>query len=78
MNWESMQMNKIQYDALGMTEEEITSEIMHKMLDEILAQLNKGEKSNAARLERAVLDDDGNMTIKQYYLTVSFGERDVI
>ena len=68
-------MNKIEYDALGMSENEITRELMHKMLDEILTKLEKGEKANTARMDRAFLTDEGEMKIKEYYINIRFGER---
>lgn len=68
-------MNKIEYDATGFSEEEITRELMHKMLDEILTKLENGEKANTARLDRAFLTDEGEMKIKEYYISIRFGER---
>lgn len=68
-------MNKIEYDAIGFSEEEITREVMHKMLDEILTKLENGEKANTARLDRAFLTDEGEMKIKEYYINIRFGER---
>ena len=39
-------MNEIEYDALGTSENEITREILHKMLDEMLTKIeNKHSKT---------------------------------
>ena len=69
-------MNEIEYDALGTSENEITREIMHKMLDEMLAKVENGEEVNTARLERAFLTDEGEIKIKEYCLKILLGERD--
>lgn len=68
-------MNKIEYDALGMSENEIARELMHKMLDELLTQMENGEKANTARMDRAFLTDEGEIKIKEYYISIKFGER---
>lgn len=68
-------MNKIEYDALGMSENEITRELMHKMLDELLTKLENGEEANTARMDRAFLTDEGEMLVKEYYISIKFGER---
>lgn len=69
-------MNIIEYDALGTSENEITREIMHKMLDEMLTKIENGENVNTARLERAFLNDEGEIKIKEYCLKILLGERD--
>ena len=69
-------MNEIEYDALGTSENDITREIMHKMLDEMLTKIENGEEVNTARLDRAYLTDDGEMKIKEYYIKIRLGERE--
>ena len=69
-------MNEIEYDALGTSENEITREIMHKMLDEMLTKIENGEEVNTARLERAFLNDEGEIKIKEYCLKILLGERE--
>lgn len=69
-------MNEIEYDALGTSENDITREIMHKMLDEMLTKIENGEEVNTARLERAYLNDEGEIKIKEYCLKILLGERD--
>ena len=69
-------MNIIEYDAIGMSESEITKEIMHKMLDEMLTKVENGEEVNTARLERAFLTDEGEIKIKEYCLKILLGERE--
>ena len=69
-------MNEIEYDALGTSENEITREILHKMLDEMLTKIEKGEEVNTARLERAFLNDEGEMKIKEYCLKILLGEKE--
>lgn len=69
-------MNEIEYDALGTSENDITREIMHKMLDEMLTKIENGEEVNTARLERAFLNDEGEIKIKEYCLKILLGERD--
>lgn len=69
-------MNEIEYDALGTSENEITREIMHKMLDEMLTKIENGEEVNTARLERAYLTDEGEIKIKEYCLKILLGERE--
>lgn len=69
-------MNEIEYDALGTSENDITREIMHKMLDEMLTKIENGENVNTARLERAFLNDEGEIKIKEYCLKILLGERD--
>lgn len=69
-------MNIIEYDALGTSENEITREILHKMLDELLTKVENGEEVNTARLERAYLTDEGEIKIKEYCLKILLGERD--
>lgn len=69
-------MNEIEYDALGMSENEITREILHKMLDEMLTKVENGENVNTARLERAYLNDEGEIKIKEYCLKILLGERE--
>lgn len=68
-------MNKIEYDALGMSENEITRELMHKMLDELLTKIENGEEANTARMDRAFLTDEGEIKIKEYYINIRLGER---
>lgn len=68
-------MNKIEYDALGTSENEITREILHKMLDEMLTKIENGEEVNTARLERAYLTDEGEIKIKEYCLKILLGEK---
>lgn len=68
-------MNEIEYDALGTSENDITREIMHKMLDEMLTKIENGEEVNTARLERAYLNDEGEIKIKEYCLKILLGER---
>lgn len=69
-------MNEIEYDALGTSENEITREILHKMLDEMLTKVENGENVNTARLERAYLTDEGEIKIKEYCLKILLGERE--
>lgn len=69
-------MNVIEYDAIGTSENDITREIMHKMLDEMLTKVENGEEVNTARLERAFLTDEGEIKIKEYCLKILLGERD--
>lgn len=69
-------MNEIEYDALGTSENDITREIMHKMLDEMLTKVENGEEVNTARLERAYLNDEGEIKIKEYCLKILLGERE--
>lgn len=69
-------MNEIEYDALGMSENEIAREILHKMLDEMLTKIENGENVNTARLERACLNDEGEIKIKEYCLKILLGERE--
>lgn len=69
-------MNEIEYDALVTSESEITKEIMHKMLDEMLTKIENGEEVNAARMERAFLTDEGEIKIKEYCLKILLGERE--
>lgn len=69
-------MNEIEYDALGTSENEITREILHKMLDEMLTKVENGENVNTARLERAYLNDEGEIKIKEYCLKILLGERE--
>lgn len=69
-------MNNIDYNALGMSENEITREILHKMLDEMLTKVENGENVNSGRLERAYLNDEGEMKIKEYNIKIYLGERE--
>lgn len=69
-------MNKIEYDALGMSENEITREILHKMLDDMLTKVENGENVNSGRLERAYLTDEGEIKIKEYNIKINLGERE--
>ena len=69
-------MNKIEYDALGMSENEIAREILHKMLDDMLTKVENGEEVNSGRLERAYLNDEGEMKIKEYNIKIYLGERE--
>ena len=69
-------MNNIDYNALGMNESEITREILHKMLDDMLTKVENGENVNTARLERAYLNDEGEMKIKEYNIRILLGERE--
>lgn len=69
-------MNEIEYDALGTSENEITREILHKMLDELLDKVENSDKVNTARLERAYLNDEGEIKIKEYCLKILLGEKD--
>ena len=68
-------MNNIDYNALGMSENEITREILHKMLDELLAKVENGENINTAGLERAYLNDEGEIKIKEYKIKILLEER---
>ena len=68
-------MNNIDYNALGMSENEITKEILHKMLDELLTKVENGENINTAGLERAYLNDEGEMKIKEYKIKILLEER---
>lgn len=69
-------MNSIEYNAMGMSEDEITREILHKMLDDMLTKVENGEEVNTARLERAYLNDEGEIKIKEYNIKIYLGERD--
>ena len=69
-------MNNIDYNTMGMSEAEITREILHKMLDDMLTKVENGEEVNTARLERAYLTDEGEIKIKEYCLKIFLGERD--
>ena len=69
-------MNNIDYNALGMSENEITREILHKMLDDMLTKVENGENVNSGRLERAYLNDEGEMKIKEYNIKIYLGERE--
>lgn len=69
-------MNSIEYNAMGMSENEITREILHKMLDEMLTKVENGEEVNTARLERAYLTDEGEIKIKEYCLKILLGEKE--
>lgn len=69
-------MDIIEYNAIGTSEDEITKEIFHKMLDEMLTKIENGENVNTARLERAFLNDEGEIKIKEYCLKILLGERD--
>ena len=69
-------MNNIDYNALGMSENEITREILHKMLDDMLTKVENGENVNSGRLERAYLNDEGEMKIKEYNIRILLGERE--
>ena len=69
-------MNNIDYNALGMSENEITREILHKMLDDMLTKVENGENVNTARLERAYLNDEGEIKIKEYNIKILLGERE--
>lgn len=66
--------NRIEYEA-GLPEEVISREILHKMLDGILDKMENGENLNTARTDRPIMDDEGNIRIKEYYIKVNFGER---
>lgn len=68
-------MNNIDYNTLGMSENEITKEILHKMLDELLTKVENGENINTAGLERAYLNDEGEMKIKEYKIKILLEER---
>lgn len=69
-------MNNIEYNALGMSENEITREILHKMLDDILTKIENGENVNTARMDRAYLTDEGDIKIKEYNIRIYLGERE--
>ena len=69
-------MNNIDYNAIGMSENEITKEILHKMLDELLAKVENGENINTAGLERAYLNDEGEIKIKEYKIKIHLDERE--
>lgn len=71
-----MQMNSIEYNALGMSENEITREILHKMLDDMLTKVENGENINTAGLERAYLNDEGEIKIKEYKIKILLEERE--
>ena len=61
---------------MGMSEAEITREILQKMLDDMLTKIENGEEVNTARLERAYLNDEGEIKIKEYKIKILLGERD--
>lgn len=69
-------MNNIEYNAMGMSEAEITREILHKMLDELLTKVENGENINTAGLERAYLNDEGEIKIKEYKIKIYLEERE--
>ena len=69
-------MNNIDYNALGMSENEIAREILHKMLDDMLTKVENGENVNSGRLERAYLNDEGEIKIKEYNIKIYLGERE--
>ena len=69
-------MNNIDYNAIGMSENEITKEILHKMLDELLTKVENGENINTAGLERAYLNDEGEIKIKEYKIKIHLDERE--
>ena len=69
-------MNNIDYNALGMSENEITRDILHKMPDDMLTKVENGENVNSGRLERAYLNDEGEMKIKEYNIRILLGERE--
>lgn len=69
-------MNEIEYDAIGTSENDITREILHKMLDEMLTKIENGEEVNTARLERAYLTEEGEIKIKEYNIKILLGERE--
>ena len=70
-----IKMNEIEYDALEMSENEITREILHKMLYEMLTKIENGEEVNTARLGRAFLTDEGEIKIKEYKIKILLEER---
>ena len=69
-------MDIIEYSAIGMSESEINREILHKILDELLTKAENGENVNTGRLERAYLNDEGEIKIKEYCLKILLGERE--
>ena len=69
-------MDIIEYSAIGMSESEINREILHKILDELLTKVENGENVNSGRLERAYLNDKGEIKIKEYCLKILLGERE--
>ena len=69
-------MNSIEYNAMGMSENEITREILHKMLDDMLTKIENGENINTAGLERAYLNDEGEIKIKEYKIKILLEERE--
>lgn len=69
-------MNNIEYNALGMSENEINREILHQMLDDILNKIENGENVNTARMDRAYLTDEGEIKIKEYNIRIYLGERE--
>lgn len=69
-------MNNIESNAIGMSENKITKVILHKMLDDMLIKIENGEEINTARLERAYLNDEGEMKIKEYNIRIHLGERE--
>ena len=69
-------MDIIEYSAIGMSESEINREILHKILDELLTKVENGENVNTGRLERAYLNDEGEIKIKEYCLKILLGERE--
>ena len=69
-------MDIIEYSAIGMSESEINREILHKMLDDMLTKVENGENVNSGRLERAYLNDEGEMKIKEYNIKIHLDERE--
>ena len=69
-------MNNIEYNALGMSENEINREILHQMLDDILNKIENGENVNTARMDRAYLTDEGEIKIKEYKIKIHLEERE--
>lgn len=68
--------NGIEYEA-EQPEEAITREILHKMLDEVLDKIENGEEVNLARTDRVFIDEECNIKIKEYYIKIHFGEREL-
>ena len=42
----------------------------------MLTKVENGENVNTARLDRAYLNDEGEIKIKEYYIKIHLGERE--
>lgn len=47
---------------------------MHKMLDEMLDKIERGESGNSAITTRTMMNDDGRSLVKYYYMKIKFEE----